>query len=141
MSAQPTAFINARIVDPASNWDGPGALLVRDTWEEDANWFGLINGKAQLFRGGTRKDIKEGVDGELQLGPALILFGANTRQFHLNNEEKETVFLIGLKPGGRYDVEVDGEEMQEHKADAGGVIGLQFPPSKEIGVRIKDAGK
>ncbi len=30
MSARPTAFINARLVDPASGWDGPGALLVAD---------------------------------------------------------------------------------------------------------------
>ena len=30
MSARPTAFIHARIVDPASGWDGPGALLVAD---------------------------------------------------------------------------------------------------------------
>jgi len=29
MAARPTAFVNARLVDPASGWDGPGALLVQ----------------------------------------------------------------------------------------------------------------
>ncbi|WP_309645722.1 dihydroorotase [Phenylobacterium sp.] len=28
MTQRPTAFVNARLVDPASGWDGPGALLV-----------------------------------------------------------------------------------------------------------------
>ena len=27
MTQRPTAFVNARLVDPASGWDGPGALL------------------------------------------------------------------------------------------------------------------
>ena len=30
MTARPTAFVNARLVDPASGWDGPGALLVKN---------------------------------------------------------------------------------------------------------------
>ena len=30
MTQRPTAFVNARLVDPASGWDGPGALLIRD---------------------------------------------------------------------------------------------------------------
>ena len=30
MTQRPTAFVNARLVDPASGWDGPGALLVQD---------------------------------------------------------------------------------------------------------------
>ena len=29
MTQRPTAFVNARLVDPASGWDGPGALLVQ----------------------------------------------------------------------------------------------------------------
>ena len=30
MTQRPTAFVNARLVDPASGWDGPGALLVKN---------------------------------------------------------------------------------------------------------------
>jgi len=30
MTQRPTAFLNARLVDPASGWDGDGALLIRD---------------------------------------------------------------------------------------------------------------
>jgi predicted amidohydrolase len=30
MSARPTAFTNARLVDPASGYDGPGAVIVTE---------------------------------------------------------------------------------------------------------------
>ena len=30
MSTRPIAFINARLVDPASGYDGPGALMASD---------------------------------------------------------------------------------------------------------------
>ena len=30
MSSRPIAFINARLVDPASGYDGPGALMASD---------------------------------------------------------------------------------------------------------------
>ena len=30
MPARPLAFVNARLVDPETSFDGPGALVVRD---------------------------------------------------------------------------------------------------------------
>ena len=36
LNPRPTAFLNARLVDPESGYDGPGALVVADGHELDA---------------------------------------------------------------------------------------------------------
>ena len=59
---RPQAFTNVRVVDPASGWDGPGAVLVRD---------GVIADVAQGGGLGSLSEDVEVVDG----GGALLLPG------------------------------------------------------------------
>lgn len=86
MSAQPTAFINARIVDPASGWDGPGALLVRDGRIADVSHGGDL---------GTLSPDIEVIDARgAMLAPGLVDLRVKTGE--PGSETKETLKSAGL---------------------------------------------
>ncbi|MDO9249409.1 MAG: dihydroorotase, partial [Phenylobacterium sp.] len=86
MSAQPTAFLNARIVDPASGWDGPGALLVRDGRIADVVHGGDL--------GSLSPDI-EVIDARgAMLAPGLVDLRVKTGE--PGSETKETLKSAGL---------------------------------------------
>ena len=78
---QPTAFLNARLIDPASRYDGPGAVLIRD---------GRI---ADVVQGATPQDVSADVetvdcDGKV-LSPGLIDLRVKTGE--PGSETKETL--------------------------------------------------
>jgi dihydroorotase len=80
MTARPLAFVNVRIVDPESRFDGPGALLVQD---------GLI---ADVIRGQAPKvgELFEIVDGKgAMLAPGLVDIRVKTGE--PGAEPKETL--------------------------------------------------
>lgn len=80
MSRQPIAFINARLVDPASRYDGPGAVLVRGDRIED-----VVHGAAP-----TPSADFETVDcGGAVLAPGLIDLRVKTGE--PGSETKETL--------------------------------------------------
>jgi len=86
MPARPIAFVNVRLVDPASGWDGPGALLVK-------------NGKiAEVGQGhdlGTLGDDFEVVDGGgVMLAPGLVDIRVKTGE--PGTETKETLKSASL---------------------------------------------
>lgn len=116
-----------------------GRVFVRSSWEDDASWVGYFEGESQKFEQGRIQvlapDLAEGVEA----GPALLFPAAKRRKFRTGEREVELVFILGLKPGARYDVEVDDEEMREERAGPGGVLRLftsgKFPGS----LRLKPA--
>lgn len=124
-----------------------GRLLVRSGWEEDATWFGLLDGIVQVFRHGQRIAIRpEAKPAPLDLGPVRIFFASaglrfETGWFKRVEEEmrpvEEVAFIVGLDPGAVYDVEVDGEELDEARADRGGIVMLKFPPGHKAEVRLR----
>ncbi len=80
MSARPLALTNARLVDPASGYDGPGALLVRD---------GLIAEVSQGAAAAPSADI-EVIDCQgAMLAPGLIDLRVKTGE--PGSETKETL--------------------------------------------------
>ncbi|MBN9318279.1 MAG: dihydroorotase, partial [Caulobacterales bacterium] len=81
MTYQPLAFINARLVDPDSGYDGPGAVLVRE---------GLI---AEVAKGGSLGPLSKDVrvidcNGDL-LAPGLVDLRVKTGE--PGAETKETL--------------------------------------------------
>ena len=52
-------------------------------------------------------------------------------------DEGRAVFIVGLEPRRTYQVEVDDEEMYEADTDAGGILELEVPKGKEVGLRIQ----
>lgn len=120
-----------------------GALFVRSGWDEDADWFGLYGGAAELFHDGHVTVVNQGVPGSatpkpLQLGDASVILGRAPFQFSM--EGGGALLVIGLKPRQKYLVETDDEEMREVETDRAGTFVLQYPAGRVAGVRVHEEG-
>jgi hypothetical protein len=51
----------------------------------------------------------------------------------------QVAFVVGLAPSTLYDVEVDGEEMDDDRTDKAGILELRFAPEHHAGVRVRKA--
>jgi hypothetical protein len=117
-----------------------GRLFARTSWDEDATWMGYFDGQLQLFRDGQLQVLKAGSAAKpVRVGDIILLTAPSpasdgTIRFLA---EAETVFVLGLAPNARYDVEVDDEELQEETTDVGGTLNLTLPPETQAGVRIR----
>ena len=67
----------------------------------------------------------------------MVCFAHTARKFRVTLDQGEAVFIVGLEPHRTYQVEVDDEEMFEAESDRGGILELDVPQGKEVGVRIK----
>jgi hypothetical protein len=121
--------------------ENSGALFVRSSWDEDADWFGLYGGQAQVFHGGRVRVVNQATAGlagpiePLQMSETSIIFGRAPFQF---STEGGRVLAIGLEPRHPYLVETDDEEMRETATDRAGTLVLEYPPSRSAGVRIHE---
>jgi len=118
-----------------------GRLFVRSDWEDSAEWFGYFDGTAQLFREGRRIAVNLKTPAPpLSLASAIIAWGAAEPNLRVSlSEDQQAVILIGLTPGRAYQVEIDDEEVFEESADPGGILVLDVPHGKEIGIRVHAA--
>jgi hypothetical protein len=117
-----------------------GRLFVRSSWDESARWLGYFDGELQLFENGSVTILNPALASEpMALDTAVVFFGKNAQKFQTILNEDEEVFVLGLKPRRRYQIEVDDEEMTEGKTDGGGILELKLPHKVEIGVRLRDA--
>ena len=115
-----------------------GHLFVRSDWEDTADWFGNFDGAMQSFRNGRVTALDPAhPPAPLLLHTAAVCFGRTARRFRVTVDEGSAVFIVGLDPRHTYQVEVDDEEVYEAGADSGGILELEVPPGREIGVRIK----
>jgi len=112
---------------------------VRSSWEDDAAWFGYFDGVAQKFEGGRPTLLDPRAAAPVRLGSATVYLGAAARKFRVTLGEGESAFLAGLQPHRTYQVEVDDEEMFEAVTDPSGILKLDLPQGKEVGVRINES--
>lgn len=118
-----------------------GRLIIRSTWEDDAVWYFQALGVMQMFRNGQVINMKQDAIREpMNMGNTTLLPAALGAKFQVASPEKQPsrYYIVGLKPNGKYDVEVDDEELKEHTADRGGVLELVFPPQRVTGVRLHE---
>jgi hypothetical protein len=117
-----------------------GKLFVRSSWEDDARWFGYFDGGAEMFADGrlTVVDARRAM-APIELGAAVVALGPGARKFRVTLGEEEAGFIVGLEPRRTYQVEIDDEEMFEGVTDPGGILELDLPHGKEVGVRIREA--
>jgi hypothetical protein len=117
-----------------------GQLFIRSSWEESAMWLGYFEGELQLFKDGKITVLNAALtQGPLSLEPAVVYFGGNARRFDALVGENEQVFVLGLAPRRRHDIEVDGHEIIERRTDPGGVLRVDVPPNVKAGVLIREA--
>ncbi|HLG97990.1 MAG TPA: hypothetical protein VKX49_16870 [Bryobacteraceae bacterium] len=118
-----------------------GALFVRSNWEDDAVWFGLYGGEAQLFRDGKITVLKQPPPGApspkpVAVGDASVMWGTAPLRFSV---EGGTILIVGLKPQRKYLVETDDEELQEAGTDRNGTLVLPYSADRNAGVRIYES--
>jgi hypothetical protein len=115
-----------------------GRLFVRSSWEDTAQWFGDFDGVLQIFSDGRATNLNPKLTAEpLALKEAVVCFGQTERKFSVSPEEGEFVFIVGLEPRHTYQVEVDDEEIFEADSDPGGILEVEVPHVKSVGVRIR----
>jgi hypothetical protein len=120
--------------DPAS-----GRLIIRSTWEDDAVWYYQSGGVVQMFRDGRVINMKqEQIQKQIDMGNTVLLPANLASRFAVNTgEQRMHYYVVGLKPASRYELEVDDEEMRDVKTDPGGVLELNFPKDRTVGVLLK----
>lgn len=117
-----------------------GKLFLRSSWEDDAIWLGYFNGEMQVFQNEKLKVIKQppAAREPVRINDALVLFSQRPFRFNIDEPDIKTVFVVGLRPNQRYEIEVDDEEMREQKTDSGGILVLTMAPRINAGVRIRE---
>lgn len=73
----------------------------------------------------------------IEVGPALIFSAEKQNKFRTEAREVELLFVLGLTPGARYDVEIDDEEIREDRAGPSGVLQLATSGKFTGGLRLK----
>jgi hypothetical protein len=112
-----------------------GALFIRSSWGDDATWFGAWDGGMQLFADGK---LQQPGGAPLSLEQAVVCFANSGDRFTVKpGEDEDAVFIVGLAPRKVYEVEIDDEEMFEAQADAGGILELETPKGKTVGIRFR----
>lgn len=116
-----------------------GKLFVRSSWDEDAEWFGYFDGTMQMFSQGHLTPLSAQLNAPpISLKEAMICFAQRSRKFRFTLDEEEAVFILGLQPQRTYQVEIDDEEIFETDTDRGGILELDVPRGKAVGIRIKE---
>ncbi|MEO8595126.1 MAG: hypothetical protein ABI759_17535 [Candidatus Solibacter sp.] len=116
-----------------------GKLFVRSSWDDDAEWFGYFEGAMQMFTQGTVAMLNPQLNAApVSLKEAMICFAQRTRKFDLKLDDEDAVFVLGLQPGRKYQIEIDDEEVFEDTADRGGILQLDMPRGKSTGLRLKE---
>ena len=118
-----------------------GMLCLRSDWEEDATWFALYDGQAQLYRQGqiTVLNLKVSAGKQpapVQIGKASVVLVSDPARFRATGDQ---MFVIGGKPRTKYDIEVDGEELVEMESDAAGTLSFSFVEEQIPGIRLKES--
>jgi len=114
-----------------------GTLFVRSSWEDSASWFGDFGGVMQIFEDGHLATIDPArPPAPLLLEQSAVCFANAARQFHVA-VEGGLVYIVGLQPRHKYQVEVDDEEMSEAESDRGGILAVEVPSGVEVGLRLK----
>lgn len=113
-----------------------GRLFIRSSWDDGASWFGAWDGVTQFFADGK---LQPPGTAPLSLDQAVVCFAKAGDRFTVKpGEDEDAVFVVGLVPRKAYRVEVDDEEMIEAQADPGGILELQVPKGKTVGIRLRE---
>ena len=119
--------------------ESSGTVVVRSSWDGDAAWFWLRGDIMQTFEDGKIKPLNwDNFADPMVLGQTVVVPARDRQRFSVDTTDAVTYYLIGLKPGAKYDIEVDDEEMYEDTAGRGGILVMRFPAARKAGVRYRE---
>ena len=114
-----------------------GRLVLRSTWDDDASWFHFSGQQAQMFENGARKDLKMSERPKpIEVAATMLYFYYEGIRIPAESQLGETMYLLGLKPDTRYDLEADDREVEEVNSDAGGILPVKLPPKSKFVIRL-----
>lgn len=118
------------------------SLIARSSWEENATWFGLVDGAMQYFTLDGIKVLERPLsNGVMSIGPSTIVLEGTGNDPAVYSEaaipECEQVFWLGLNLSARYLVEIDGEEVTEAETDLSGILAVDFSNRPPGGMFIR----
>jgi hypothetical protein len=115
---------------PLVLYSGPlGRLLLRSSWDDDAQWAGCFDGELQVFKGGDLKITDGAVIGNVEIV-------RTAPRFKIDGDKVRRLFVFGLAPNQRQLVEIGGQK-RELTSDAGGILEVECPAKSDLTVRIK----
>lgn len=115
-----------------------GKLFVRASWDDGSDWFGDFDGVMQWFHDGHLAVVTPGTSpAPIPLGNTAVCFAHATHRFSVGLEEDSVVYIVGLEPHHTYQIEVDDEEMYDAESDSGGILEVEVPGGRKVGVRFK----
>jgi hypothetical protein len=123
-----------RFYDPRA-----GRLFVRSSWDDEATWAAYVGGRLQVFQDGKIQAAAAGSpENPAIVGPTAVAAGKPAMRWQLKPDHPTDWFLVGLRPGKAFDIEVDDEELAETVTDRGGIAALRFDRRESVGVRIRE---
>jgi len=115
-----------------------GRLYVRSSWDDDARWAGYADRRLETFEEGEPRTVPLKPRARpLEFGDTVVLLGTSPLRYNAPGGVT-TVYVVGLKANGRYNLEVDDEEMREERADRGGILALEFPGGLRGGFSLRE---
>jgi hypothetical protein len=118
--------------------DPSGDLFVRESWDDDAKWFGLVNREMQYFNAGKVTVLDpDQLRTPLEIGKALIAVAKNPDGYEDRRQAPGTLFILRLTPSATYQVHVSGEKPREAAADSAGTLEVTMSDPAKVSVRLK----
>jgi hypothetical protein len=115
-----------------------GDLFVRSSWDDDARWFGVVNGELQYFDHGNVTVLDPARQtAPLEMGSAAIAFAKDPAAYEDHRESAGPLFVLRLMPRATYQVKFPGERAQDVEADATGALELELKAPGKLSVRLK----
>ena len=93
-----------------------------------------------MFEGGERKDLKLGSKPKpIEVAATMLYFWYDGIRIPAESQLGETMYVLGLKPNTRYDMEADDREVEEMRSDAGGILPIKLAPKSKYIIRLNPA--
>jgi hypothetical protein len=112
-----------------------GQLFIRSGWDDDARWAGFFGGRLQTCADGKPQTIDLASTKLLDFDDAVVAVAGDASSIVIGNAATR-IFLVGLKPGRRYLLEI-GHREREERADPGGIVDLEFRDGFSGTIRLR----
>jgi hypothetical protein len=104
-----------------------GRLFLRSSWDDEARWLGYFDGRLEVFENSEPKAVPlRAAFRPVQIGSTVVTYGASSLRLEAASEVTG-VYVLGLRPLGRYEIRADSGKAREERADRHGVLHLEFP--------------
>jgi len=115
-----------------------GALFARSSWNQNATWFGYLDGELQVFDpDGLKIVTAQPVSKPIQLGGAAVYVAQGQPPGKIQLPAVDTVFFTGLKPETEYVIEMESTKRFTESTDRAGLLAINLEGRPRGWIRIR----